>query len=110
MLGIRAVIAESFERIHRSNLIGMGVIPLQFPTDVTASSLGLDGAETFDLLGLSDGLTPGMTVTMQIHRRDGTSTTVPLTCRVDTGVEATWLRNGGILPNALRTLTAEVAA
>jgi aconitate hydratase len=110
LLGIRAVIAESFERIHRSNLIGMGVIPLQFPPNQTAAALALDGSETFDLRSLSNGLTPGMTVTMQIHRIDSTTTTVPLTCRVDTGVEATWLRNGGILPSALRALVAEAAA
>jgi aconitate hydratase len=110
LLGIRAVIAESFERIHRSNLIGMGVIPLQLPADVIAAGLALDGAETFDLVGLSGGLTPGMKVTMLVRRGDGTVTTFGLTCRVDTEVEATWLRNGGILPNALRSLVAETAA
>jgi aconitate hydratase len=110
LLGIRAVIAESFERIHRSNLIGMGVIPLQLPTGQTAAGLALDGSETFDLQGLSNGLTPGMTITLQIRRPDRTTTTIPLTCRVDTGVEATWLRHGGILPNALRTLAMEAAA
>jgi aconitate hydratase len=110
LLGVRAVVAESFERIHRSNLIGMGVIPLQFPAEVTAAGLALDGSEIFDLVGLSGGLTPGMTVTMRVRRGDGTVTTAGLTCRVDTGVEATWLRHGGILPNALRSLVAEAAA
>jgi aconitate hydratase len=105
LLGIRAVIAESFERIHRSNLIGMGVVPLQLPSGFTAAGLGLDGSETFDLLGLSAGITPGMTVTMMIHRPNGEVATIALTCRVDTSVEANWLRNGGILPNALKTLT-----
>jgi aconitate hydratase len=107
LLGIRAVVAESFERIHRSNLIGMGVVPLQLPPEMPAGRLALNGTETFDLLGLSAGVVPGMTVTMVVHRTDGSSVTVPLICRVDTGVEAEWLRNGGILPNALRTLVAE---
>ena len=107
LLGIRAVVAESFERIHRSNLIGMGIIPLQFPAGTTAASLHLDGSETFDLIGLSAGLAPGMPVTLRVHRGDGDVTTIELICRVDTGVEATWLRNGGILPNALRTLARE---
>ncbi len=110
LLGIRAVVAESFERIHRSNLIGMGVIPLQLPAGITAASLALDGSEVFDLVGLSGGLTPGMAVTMRVWRGNGPATSVPLTCRVDTGVEATWLRNGGILPNAVRSLVAETAA
>jgi aconitate hydratase len=109
LLGVRAVVAESFERIHRSNLIGMGVVPLQLPPGTQVASLGLDSSETFDLFGLSAGIVPGMTVTMRMHRSDGASVTVPLTCRVDTGVEAEWLRNGGILPNALRTLVAEAA-
>ncbi len=110
LLGVRAVIAGSFERIHRSNLIGMGVIPLQLPAGVSAASLALDGSEVFDLVGLSGGLSPGMTVTMRVRRADGGVITVALTCRVDTGVEATWLRNGGILPNALWALVAETAA
>jgi aconitate hydratase len=109
LLGVRAVVAESFERIHRSNLIGMGVVPLQLPLGTQAGSLGLDGSETFDLLGLAAGIIPGVTVTMMIHRADGGAAEVALTCRVDTGVEAEWLRNGGILPNALRTLMAEAA-
>jgi aconitate hydratase len=109
LLGIRAAVAESFERIHRSNLIGMGIIPLQLPPDTTAASLGLDGTEIFDLTGLSGGVTPGLTVTMHVHRTDGKTATVALKCRVDTSVEAKWLRNGGILPNALRTLVAEAA-
>src|SRR5580698_10420977 len=88
LLGISAVVAESFERIHRSNLIGMGVVPLHLPSGTRAAELGLDGTETFDLVGLSGGVTPGMTVTMVVHRADGSETTVDLTCRVDTGVEA----------------------
>jgi aconitate hydratase len=107
LLGVRAVVAESFERIHRSNLIGMGVVPLQLPAGTTAAGLGLDGSETFDLLGLSGGLAPGMTVRMLMHRADGATETVMLTCRVDTSVEAQWLRHGGILPHALLGLAAE---
>ena len=107
LLGIRVVIAESFERIHRSNLIGMGVMPLQFREGETVVGLALDGGETFDLLGLSRGVVPGMSVTLRIHRSDGQITTTELLCRVDTNVEAEWLRNGGILPNALRTMVDE---
>ncbi len=107
LLGIQAVIAESFERIHRSNLIGMGVMPLQLPPGRTAESLGLDGAETLDILGLSAGVTPGMTATLCVHRAGSDTVRVPLTCRVDTRVEAAWQRHGGILPHALRGLMAE---
>jgi aconitate hydratase len=110
LLGIRAVVAESFERIHRSNLIGMGVIPLQFQAGTTAATLALDGTETFDVVGLSGGVAPGMTVTMRVRRVNGQTATVALKCRVDTRVEARWLRNGGILPNALRSLGAGAVA
>ena len=108
LLGIRAVVAESFERIHRSNLVGMGVLPLQFTAGATAAGLRLDGTETFDITGLG-AIVPGATVPLQIHRRDGTGQTVMLLCRVDTRVEAEWLRHGGILPNALRELMHEAA-
>ena len=85
LLGIRAVIAESFERIHRSNLIGIGIIPLPSFPPTQAAALTLDGSETFDLQGLSNGLIPRLTVTMQVHPpTDGTTTTIPLTCRVPT--------------------------
>ena len=107
LLGIRAVVAESFERIHRSNLVGMGVVPLQLPPGMTAASLALDGGETFDVTGLSAGVSPGMDVTLTIHRPGAAAQTLTLVCRVDTSVEAEWLRHGGILPNALRTLAAE---
>ena len=104
LLGIRVVVAESFERIHRSNLVGMGVLPLQFPGGVTAASLGLDGSETFDFTGLAQGLEPAMPVRMGVRRRDGRVDEIGLLCRVDTRVEAEWLRAGGILPHALRSL------
>jgi aconitate hydratase len=110
LLGIQAVIAESFERIHRSNLVGMGVLPLQLPPGQTADGLQLDGSETLDIVGLSGDLAPGMTATLHIHRPNNETTTIPLTCRVDTSVEAEWLRHGGILPNALRSLTEEAVA
>ena len=101
LLGIRVVVAESFERIHRSNLVGMGVLPLQFLPGTSAGSLALDGSEVFDFTGLSDGLEPGSGVRMLVRRTDGRDDAVPLLCRVDTRVEAEWLRAGGILPHAL---------
>jgi aconitate hydratase len=107
LLGVRVVIAESFERIHRSNLIGMGVIALQFPPGVTRRSLGLTGEERFDFEGLSADLTPGMTITAHIHRPDGRTDKVPLLCRVDTRREAEWVRHGGILPFVLDELVVE---
>jgi aconitate hydratase len=107
LLGIRATIAESYERIHRSNLIGMGVLPLQLPEGTSAETLNLDGTESFDFAGLSNGIKPGMTVYLTVRRQDGRQQAVNLLCRVDTGVEAAWLRAGGILPHALRSLETE---
>jgi len=106
LLGVRAVIAESFERIHRSNLVGMGVLPLVFEEGTTRRSLGLDGSETVDLKGLADGLRPGMTVHCRITRRDGGSLDVPLCCRIDTLDEIEYYRHGGILHYVLRQLLA----
>jgi aconitate hydratase len=106
LLGIEAVIVESFERIHRSNLIGMGVLPLQFMDGTTKETLGITGDEVFDLIGLDDGVSAKMTVTLIIHRADGTDETVPLLCRIDTEGEAEYYRNGGILPYVLRSLAA----
>jgi aconitate hydratase len=107
LLGVRVVVAQSFERIHRSNLIGMGVLPLQLPDGQSPETLGLDGSETFDVIGTEGGVTPGMTLTLHIHRRSGETVTLPLLCRVDTRVEAAWLRAGGILPHALLSLENE---
>ncbi len=104
LLGVKAVVAESFERIHRSNLVGMGVLPLQFIDGVDRGVLGLKGSETFDLTGLSGGIQPAMTVNLVIHRADGTTTTVPLLCRIDTLDEVEYFRHGGILPYVLRQL------
>jgi aconitate hydratase len=106
LLGVRAVIAESFERIHRSNLIGMGVLPLQFPDGESASSLGLDGTETFDIAGitvLSEGETP-RTVPVTASRQGGTPVEFDARVRIDTPGEADYYRNGGILHYVLRSL------
>jgi aconitate hydratase len=104
LLGVRAVIAESFERIHRSNLIGMGVLPLQFLDGVTRHSLGLDGTESFDLLGLNDGLRASQIVTLRIHRRCGPPDEMQLLLRAQTKMEVEYLRHGGLLPYVLRQL------
>ncbi|MET8998365.1 aconitate hydratase AcnA [Amycolatopsis sp. Hca4] len=107
LLGVRAVITESFERIHRSNLIGMGVIPLQFPQGESASSLGLDGTETFDITGitkLNDGETP-RTVHVTATKADGTKVEFDADVRIDTPGEADYYRNGGILQYVLRKMT-----
>ncbi|MBE7382645.1 MAG: aconitate hydratase AcnA [Leptolyngbya sp. SIO1E4] len=106
LLGVKAVIAESFERIHRSNLLGMGILPLQFQSGSNRQTLKLDGTETFDLSGLGGGVQPGMTVPLTVHRADGSSDTVPLLCRIDTLDEVEYYRNGGILHYVLRQLLA----
>jgi aconitate hydratase len=106
LLGVKAVIAESFERIHRSNLIGMGVLPLQFPAGETAASLGLDGTETFDISGvteLNDGITPA-TLAVRAVKADGSEITFDAVLRIDTPGEADYYRNGGILQYVLRSL------
>ena len=101
LLGIRAVIARSFERIHRSNLVGMGVLPLQLPEGVSAQTLGLDGTETFDLVGFAHGLTPLQRATVVIHRTDEKQDRVEVTVRIDTPIEVEYYRSGGILPYVL---------
>jgi len=106
LLGIKAVIVESFERIHRSNLIGMGVLPLQFPAGVNRETLGLTGAETVSISGLSNGVEAGMTVKGTFTFADGRSETVDLLARIDTDGEAAYFKNGGILQYVLRQLAA----
>jgi aconitate hydratase len=106
LLGVRAVVAQSFERIHRSNLVGMGVLPLQFPDGVSASTLGLDGTEVFELEGLAGGLSPRQETPLTIRRSDGTETRAPLRVRIDTPIEVDYYRHGGILPYVLRQLLA----
>ena len=108
LLGVKAVIAESFERIHRSNLIGMGVVPLQFPAGQSAESLGLDGTETFSITGLTtlnEGVTP-RTVAVRAQRADGSVVSFDATVRIDTPGEADYFRNGGILQYVLRQLAS----
>src|SRR4026209_2924843 len=98
LLGVRAVIAQSFERIHRSNLVGMGVLPCQFKDDMNAASLRLDGSETFDLLGIEDGIEPLEEIKLLIHRKSGAVEEVPITLRIDTPIEVDYYQHGGILP------------
>jgi len=104
LLGVKAVVAQSYERIHRSNLVGMGVLPLQFPEGVNAASLKLDGSETYDITGLSDQIQPRQDVTLTIHRADGTSETLEVRLRIDTPIEVDYYRHGGILPFVLRQI------
>ncbi|QOJ24073.1 MAG: aconitate hydratase [Gammaproteobacteria bacterium] len=105
LLGVKAVIATSFERIHRSNLIGMGVLPLQFKGNDSVESLGIKGDEQFDISGL-DNIQPQQDVTLNIRRKDGSNQTVQLLCRIDTAIEVDYYRHGGILPYVLRELMA----
>lgn len=104
LLGVKAVVAKSFERIHRSNLVGMGVLPLQFAAGSDATSLGIRGDEVFDLSGLEAGIAPRQSVTLKIRRPDGATRDIPLLLRIDTPVEVDYYRNGGILPYVLRSL------
>jgi len=106
LLGAKAVIVESFERIHRSNLVGMGVLPLQFPAGVDRKTLGLTGEETIDITGIEGGITPLMTVPCTIHYADGSTKTIDLLCRIDTLNEVDYYRHGGILHYVLRNLSA----
>ncbi len=106
LLGVRAVIAESFERIHRSNLVGMGVLPAVFADGTTWKSLELKGDETVTIRGLAVGLQPRQTLTAEIAYADGRKREVPLTCRIDTLDELEYFRNGGILHYVLRQLAA----
>jgi aconitate hydratase len=106
LLGVKAVIAESFERIHRSNLVGMGLLPLQFKPGTTRRTLALDGSERFDVLGLAKGVKPGMELTLRLHRADGRQEDVPVLARIDTVDEVEYFRHGGILKYVLRALRA----
>ena len=106
LLGVRAVIAESFERIHRSNLIGMGVLPLQYTEGESGESLGLTGHESFDIAGLSD-LEPGEQLTVKATNDNGEEKEFEVKARVDSPVEVEYLRNGGILQTVLRQMLKE---
>jgi aconitate hydratase len=110
LLGVKAIVAESFERIHRSNLIGMGVLPVQFINGVDRNTLKLDGTETFDLTGLGSKLTPRMEITFTVNRADGTSESVPVLLRLDTEDEVNTVMHDGILPMILRDFTGRAAA
>jgi aconitate hydratase len=104
LLGVKAVVAASFERIHRSNLVGMGVLPLQFPDGTTAQLLGLEGSEIFSIIGLSETIKPGQTVRLEIEGKDRQKRSVPVKVRIDTPIEVDYYRHGGILPFVLRQL------
>ncbi|CAM2178145.1 aconitate hydratase 1 [Burkholderia latens] len=106
LLGVKAVIARSFERIHRSNLVGMGVLPLQFKGADSVQSLGITGEETYDIEGLGDDFKPQQDVTLAIHRKNGETTRVPVLLRIDTPIEVDYYKHGGILPFVLRSLLA----
>jgi len=108
LMGVKAVVAQSFERIHRSNLVGMGVLPLQFKEGQSAATLRLDGTETFDLSGLANvNVRPRQEVTLRVNRADGSTDEVPVTLRIDTPIELEYYKGGGILPYVLRQLMAE---
>ena len=109
LLGVKAVIVESFERIHRSNLVGMGVLPLQFKDGENRQSLNFEGTETFDITGISDGITPRQDVSCTIHYADGSSKDITLLCRIDTLDEVEYHRHGGILQYVLRNLMKAAA-
>jgi aconitate hydratase len=104
LLGVKAVVSETFERIHRSNLVGMGVLPLSFKEGTNAQTLGLNGTETFSVLGLGENVQPRQDLTLQITRANGSTENIPVTCRIDTPIEVEYYRHGGILPYVLRQL------
>ncbi len=107
LLGVKAVVAQSFERIHRSNLVGMGVLPLQFKDGTTGQALKLDGSETYDIVGLDASLKPQQDLTLRITRADGSVESVEVRCRIDTPIEIDYYQHGGILPYVLRQLVAK---
>jgi aconitate hydratase len=106
LLGVKAVICRSFERIHRSNLVGMGVLPLQFKGSDTVDSHGIKGDEEYDITGLDGELRPQQDVTLIVRRKDGSRIEVPLLLRIDTPIEVDYFRHGGIMPYVLRELLA----
>jgi aconitate hydratase len=98
LIGVRAVVCENFERIHRSNLVGMGVLPLEFLEGVDRTTLALDGSEVFAVVGVEDKVAPGATLTLRIQRKNGEVVTAPVKCRIDTEEEAQIFNAGGLLP------------
>ena len=109
LAGVEAIVAEGFERIHRTNLVGMGVLPLEFLSGTDRNTLGIDGTETFDVVGER---TPGATLTLVVHRRDGERVEVPVTCRLDTAEEVSIYEAGGVLQRFAQDFidSAQVAA
>jgi aconitate hydratase len=107
LLGVKVVVAQSFERIHRSNLVGMGVLPLQFKEGTTAQTLKLDGYETYDVVGLSPAIKPQQDLVLKITRKSGEVLEVPVRCRIDTPIEIEYYQHGGILPYVLRQIVAK---
>jgi aconitate hydratase len=107
LLGVKVVVAQSFERIHRSNLVGMGVLPLQFKDGTSAQTLKLDGTETYDVVGLTADVKPQQDLTLRVTRRDGRVEHVPVRCRIDTPIEIDYYQHGGILPFVLRQIVAK---
>ncbi len=107
LLGVKVVVAQSFERIHRSNLVGMGVLPLQFKEGTTAQTLKLDGSETYDIVGLTAAIKPQQDLTLKITRKSGAVEQVPVRCRIDTPIEIDYYQHGGILPYVLRQIVAK---
>ena len=107
LLGVKVVVAQSFERIHRSNLVGMGVLPLQFKDGTTAQTLKLDGTETYDVVGLDGSIKPQQDLTLKITRKNGAIENVLVRCRIDTPIEIDYYQHGGILPYVLRQIVAQ---
>ena len=107
LLGVKVVVAQSFERIHRSNLVGMGVLPLQFKEGTTAQTLKLDGTESYDVVGLTAAIKPQQDLILKITRKNGAVESVPVRCRIDTPIEIDYYQHGGILPYVLRQIVAK---
>jgi aconitate hydratase len=107
LLGVKVVVAQSFERIHRSNLVGMGVLPLQFKDGTTAQTLQLDGTESYDVVGLNESIKPQQDLTLKITRKSGAVENVVVRCRIDTPIEIDYYQHGGILPYVLRQIVAQ---
>ncbi len=107
LLGVKVVVAQSFERIHRSNLVGMGVLPLQFKEGTTAQTLKLDGTEVYDVVGLTAAIKPQQDLTLKVTRKDGSVENVPVRCRIDTPIEIDYYQHGGILPYVLRQIVTK---
>ncbi|HMT02664.1 MAG TPA: aconitate hydratase, partial [Burkholderiales bacterium] len=108
LLGVKAVVAKSFERIHRSNLLGMGVLPLQFKNNDSAESLNLSGIETYDIIGINNDIKPQQDLTLVITYPNGEKKQINVLCRIDTPIEVAYFKHGGILPYVLRDLLNKV--